>query len=531
MAVYEVKSFRGGLSDYEDKGIEGAFKFGSNLDIRKVEDTLSCQQALVDEGLIVGSPSASISPSASASSSASPSISPSASDSPSAEPLTSPSSSRSPSASSSPSASVSPSSSVSPSLSISSEMTSVFRGLIHWFVRCTDGLTYGFDNTGRIYKRTDEGVWAQVYLDPDGKITGAAEWPNQDGTLYLFWATRTSLKRKPIPGLSDWNDVETVGDNLTSNDWHSMREAGGSLVIANAQNLALVGYDGSYTNNALDLIPGNLAKTIVERSGRTIVGTVRAANPTNGVNAAIDAEVPIAQVGNDGELFYADMTSTTPIKRLPGGGQVNPGGIANEVDQAFFFEWEQTALSWIDKQSVGNMALLGVYNADSGKGGVYKYGRKNRNHPLVLNLDYLLDVDEIGAVINVDGTTLISYRDGSSFGVKAVDPDNKAQAIYEGLDFKAPVKKPINITNWKYAEVFCDPLPANCSIQFKYKIDKNGEWLLAQTADGQNSFTVEDANKAVFSIGADGQIFEPQLILNPSGNNTPEIHRLRIYFN
>ena len=49
MRSFEITSFRGGISDYEDKGIPGAFKFGSGLDIRKPVDSLSCQQALVDE--------------------------------------------------------------------------------------------------------------------------------------------------------------------------------------------------------------------------------------------------------------------------------------------------------------------------------------------------------------------------------------------------------------------------------------------------------------------------------------------------
>ena len=43
--VFEIKSFRGGLSDYEDKGVVGSFKFGSNLDIRKQIDSLSANQA------------------------------------------------------------------------------------------------------------------------------------------------------------------------------------------------------------------------------------------------------------------------------------------------------------------------------------------------------------------------------------------------------------------------------------------------------------------------------------------------------
>jgi|TARA_Y100000034_G_scaffold52172_1_gene64101 hypothetical protein len=351
----------------------------------------------------------------------------------------------------------------------------------------------------------------------------------------MYWATDTQLNRKPIPGLSNWNDVNADSDwpktNLTSADWHTMREAGGELMIANKQTLAMVAYeDQSYTNNALDLIPGNISKTIVERNGRTIIGTARAADPDKGVNAAIDTEIPIAQVGDDGELFFANMLDSLPIKRFPGGGKTNPGGVANEVDQVNFFEWEQTALSWIDKQAVGNMALFGVFGADTGKSGVYSYGRKNKNHPLIMNLEYLLDVTEIGAVTNFKGTTLISYQDGTDFGVKAVDSTAKAVGTYEGIDWRPPAKRHIDITKWNTAEIFCDPLPSGASIEFWYRLNKSGNFVQAKSADGDTDFDTANGEKGLFRIGAEGEIFEPRVVLNPTGNNTPEIHRIRIDF-
>jgi len=60
MSLFEISSFTG-LSDYHDKGIRGAFKFGTNLDVRKINDTLSAGKALVDEGIGQSSSSASIS--------------------------------------------------------------------------------------------------------------------------------------------------------------------------------------------------------------------------------------------------------------------------------------------------------------------------------------------------------------------------------------------------------------------------------------------------------------------------------------
>lgn len=531
MAIYEIKQWSGGLADEEDKGIAGAYKFAKNNDPRKRNDSFSAAQAFIDIGVnqTGRSPSASVSPSAS------PSRSPSLSVSASSSPTPSPSASTSPSPSPSATGSATPSSSVSPSPSSSAGITTQFLDLIRWWVEGSDGYTYGFGNTGYVY-RIDEDFFVQrVYKDPDGAIKGAAEWYATAGKTFLQWANDKKLKRKPMPGLANYNDVETQAQNLNSADYHTMREAGGSLIIANGPVLALVGYDQSYTNEALNLIPGNISKTLVERDGRTIVGTYRPGNPAKGINGAIDAEVPLAQIGDDGELFYADMQSSTPITRFPGGGKVNPGGVCNQVDQVNFFEWEQNALNFIDKQSVGNMALFAVYDADEGKGGVYSYGRKRKNKPMILNCDYQFDADELGAIISVNGVTMVSYRDGSDFGVKVLDENNKAEAVYEGLDFRAPVKTPVETTIFSKAELYMKPLPAGSWVEFWYKLDKTGDFIRARVADKVGGVEVSQWNlpltkKAVFRIQAAGEIFEPKIVVHPYGNETPEIHRARIYF-
>lgn len=532
-SIFEIKSFRYALSSYEDKGPAGSFKFGTNLDPRKKVDSLSAGQALVDEGLHASqSPSLSTSPSLSVSLSNSPSPSKSVSPTPSPSASVSPSVSVSLSPSTTKSHSVSP----SPSPSGGANVSTVFQDLIHTFVKANDGYTYGFGNTGYIYRRDSDGFWQIVYKDSNGAILGAAEWYSDSGKTFLYWATLRQLNRKELPGRSDWNDVNEGGPgtwpktNLEAADWHTMREAGGSLIIANRQFLALVGYDDSYTNEALNLIPGNVAKTIVERNGRTIAGTARLSDPTKGVNGAIDSEIGLAQVGDQGEIFFANMSDSIASKKFPGGGKVNPGGVANEVEQVNFFEWEQDALSWIDKQSVGNMSLWGVWGADTGRGGIYTYGRRNKDQPFVLNLEYLLDVSEIGAVVNTDGTTLASYRSGSTFGVKAVDPDTKATGTYEGLDLKSPTKKPEGLTNWKMAELLMAPLPTGCSVEFWYKLNKSGSFRQAYVADGSTAYSTAGGTRAVFRIAEDAEIFEPRIVLNPTGNYTPEIYRIRISF-
>lgn len=531
MPIYEIKEWGGGISPFSDRGIRGAFKFGKNLSIRKDVDTLTCGQALTDEGLwgISHSSSPSLSPSASAS----PSASGSASQSPSGTPSQSNSPSASPSASASlsPSASASPSSSASASPSQSDGLFNIFEDLIRFFIKATDGNTYGFGHTGYIYRRYSDGYWRNVYKDPDGQIKGAVEKPSDSGKTYLQWANGTKLKQKELPGSSDWSDVTTVAENLTDAPWHSMRQVGGANYICNGSTLALSGYDDSWTNEALDLIPGNIAKTILERSGRAVIGTHKPGFPNAGVNAMIDTEYPLSQIGDDGELYFADFTNSMPVRRFPGGGRVNPGGVANEVEQVEIFDWESTALSWVDKQTMGNMSLWGVYDADSGYNGVYSFGRKNKDQPFTLNLEYALEVDEIGAVVTVEGVTLVSYRDGSDYGVKAVDSTTKAIGEYESLELRSPVKKAEQITLWSHVEILMEALPSGCSIEFHYKKNHASTWTQARTADGNLSYAHTNGKKATFRIGEEADVFEEKIVLNPSGNISPVVLRSRLYFN
>lgn len=533
MPVLEIKSWEGGISSFSDRGIRGAFKFASNIDIRKANDTLSCGQALKEEGLFETShstsPSVSQSPSLSPSSSSSQSHSPSESVSPSASP--SGSASRSASKSLSPSASQSPSSSVSASLSPSAGLNNVYVDLVIAWVKATDGNIYGFGNAGNIYRRYPDGYTRNVYKDPDGAIKGAIEKPSSSGATYLQWATNTSIKQKPLPGSSTWSDVTEIANNLTGAEWHTMKQIGGANYIANGSKLALVGYDDSWTNEALDLIPGNIAKTLVERNGRAVVGTFKAGYPNKGVNAMIDTEVPLAQIGDDGELFFTNFTESMPVRRFPGGGRVNPGGVTNLVDQIEIFDWVFGADSWVDKQTMGNMSLWGVFDGVIAKRGIYTYGRKNKEQPFTLNLEYSLQVDEIGAlVVTDDGTILASYQDENDFGVKAVDSTTKAQGLWEGLEFRAPIKRTEQITKFNYVEVFMDALPVGCSVYFYYQKNKSGTWVQAYTADGNQAFTTTNGKKATFRIGEEMDIYEPRVLMIPNGNETPEIYRIRTYF-
>lgn len=475
-----IKSFRGAISDDDDKGIAGAFKFGKNLDVRKRGDTLSSGQALADD-LAVGTM-----------------------DSP-----------------------------------------------VRFIVPASDGNTYFFLANGKIYKRTSAGSYSLVYTDTDGGINGAEEWGNNVGDMFLYWTTATKLHRKRIIGSgytnSNWEDVDaTVNSqtypktNLTSATWHTMKRVNGNLQIANSDTLAMVGYDDSYTNNSLQLIPGDVVKTLIESGMNAKVGANRVdlgqscqiyvwdtmsqnyndkmQLPFGNINAIIETEIAIVQYGTNGGLYFFGDATKLPVTMMPGGGQVAPGGID-------VFE---------------GMAIMGVYGNGTGKSGIYSYGRKFKNSDFVLNCEYQFDCDEINAVKVIGTTIIFAYKLGTTYGVKKVNSSAKAVGVYQSLDLKAPLsyQSPIN---FETAVLQMLPLPSGCNVEVWRRCDKvttatpadgvsADGWYRCNTAEGHSNYDIATGTEATFLIGDKGKILELQVVLNPSTNYTPEVLQIQVPF-
>ena len=484
MKSFLIQSFKGGLSDYEDKGLSGSFKFGSGLSIRRDKDSLKAQQGLTDDLATGGVMDASV-------------------------------------------------------------VDVVFS---------TDGDTYWGLSNGKILKRTSAGVWSLVYTDVGGDLRGIAEWGNDNGETGIYWATDTGLRRKPIPGSSDWSDVDSnAGDpaqtypksNLTDTPNHLMKVVNGALLINNGDTLAMVGYDESYTNNALQLLPGNLAQVLADDGAYLQLGANknddseeswiyvwdlisqnyndRDSIPVSDINAIIKTEITLMQVRNDGLLYFFGDSAKLPITSFPGGGQVEPAGA--DVN--------------------GGLALFGVYGNGSGKVGVYTYGRVKKNADMVLNLEYPLDCDNIYAVKKVGTDILIAYKDGSSYGVKKVDTSNKVSvATYESLVLKYPPeadKEPVT----HFIQVQCAPLPANCSIEVwrrrnqdesggtDYNGDSTGDddgWFQCSLEDGTGSLSTTGATQGMFKVGDMARYMEIKVVLNCNGNNSPEVFKIQPFF-
>ena len=471
------------MSDENDKGIPGSFKHGYGLDIHKRNDSLSCKQAMqtvysADKGDYGGT---------------------------------------------------------------------TMTGIVQVFVNASDGSTYAFSSTGSIFSRSGDSQWLFVYNDENGGITGAAEWETNDGLNYLLWATASAISRKPLPGANTapdtgtmrWSDVEStykVEFVSSSAAWHTMSPIAGALYIANKESLASLDYAGNWNPRVMNLRPGNVIKALEERDDYVIMGSTREDGseeghiwswvvssidyiqkkriPVQGINALVHTELPLLQGGTDGEIFFSDFIDMVALNAVPGGGQCNPSGTAIEND----------------------LAMFGMYGGTYP--GIWSYGRKRKNRPFGLNLDYRLvrdlagsTISTIGAVTVINGVLLSSWgtTDGSTseYGIDEVSSTLKATGVYEGLEFNAGsphVKKKFN-----NVKLTLEPLPSGTSVSVKYKLNNDTSWKYGVLADRTTTFSTVNATAAYFNLGNSAEVYEVGTELNPTGNTTAEVKSITTF--
>lgn len=494
MPSFEISSFKGGYADQESSGGRGSFKFGENLDIRKDRDTLTINNGLVSESL--------------------------------------------------------------PGSFISGTT------FVQCYVQISGSELYLFCSDGKIFKRTGIDTYTLVYTDADGSIQGAAQWYDWEGNMYLYWATPTKLKIKRLSGPSytppaTWTDVNANTNiqgggtqswpktDLTSspNNSHAMCIVGGALFICNSDNLAEVGYDNSYTNKALDFIPGFFANTIIEYQRYAYVGCTRsdslvqsalfAWNTTNGsthwnfkkiipeasINNILDSEYTLMQCGN-GKIYNADFNNVLPLKNLNN----SPSGSV----------------------PYGSFNDKGVFhygmNAGSVAAGVYTYGRKSKLNPFSLSLDHAFEdtTQYITCLVNGgDNGRLVCWKKTvgmtTTSGIKRISTTTYATfAIYQSLDLKLPFKEnSYELGTIEQIILTTAPLPAGTYIEVYRKTDKTGSWNICNLVDGTTQFTTDNAQEAVFLVGDKCKVCEIQIILYSDSSKiyTPEIYKVNVLFN
>lgn len=498
MIPYLLKTFRGGVSDEANKGIVGSFKHGYGLNIHKRQDSLSCGSTMATVfGESIGV--------------------------------------------------------------LGSNTGTTMTGIVNVFLPTSDGSMLAFTDRGSIWCVSGDLQWTFVYNDEAGSITGAEEHEDTTGANYIYWATSTAIARKPWPGATSapdtgtarWSDAvavyktEYIFTDVNNSNWHTMKKAGGDLMIANYDTLASYNYAGTFDPVVLQLTPGSVAKTMEERNDFIIIGSTMASQaeeghiwswvttavnfvqkkkiPAKGVNALIYTELPLLQAGTNGEIFMSDFSNAIPVIRIPGGGQVSPQGTTIEE----------------------NLAIFGVYGGSAvSYPGLWSFGRKAKNRPFALNYNYKLSptsngstISTIGAVINFNGVTFASWGTDDShtsgttteYGIDSVVTTSCATAVFENLEFDAG--KPYEKKWVDTIKVTTLPLPSGTSYSVKFKMDKETDWRYAVLPTGSTTYSQADSVTSEWQLGSPGFIYEKGMELNPSGSSTPEVLSITSYLN
>lgn len=494
MIPYIIKTFRGGVSDENDKGIAGSFKHGYGLDIHKRNDSLSCGSTMATVlGESVGV--------------------------------------------------------------LGSGVGTTMTGIFNVFLPISDGSLLAFSDRGSIWCMSGDGQWQFVYNDENGRISGAEEFKDINGDNYIFWATASAIARKPYPGafstapdsgINLWTDataeykVEFVSSSAA---WHTMKMIAGDLLIANSDSLSQYGYDATWDPLVLQLTPGSNITTLEERNDYVILGSKLMSQleeghiwswvstainyvqkkkiPAKGVNALIYTEVPLVQAGPYGEIFMSDFSNAIPLHAIPGNGQCTPQGTT------------------IEEQ----LGLFGIYGGSTvSYPGIWSYGRKAKNRNHALNYNYRLSpaingstISTIGAIVNFNGLVMAAWGTedshlsaiDSEYGIDMVTSTTSASAIYEGLEFDAG--RPFQKKMFRSAIVTMVALPTNTSISLKYKFDKETDWRYGITGGNSTTFSNSGATEAEFIIGGMGFIFEVGMELNPYQGTSPEVLAITTY--
>ncbi len=395
--------------------------------------------------------------------------------------------------------------------------------LIIKLVPVTATKSYGFGNAGCVYKIENETV-TKIYTNPNGAILDADYFYD-----YLYFTTATKLGRC-IETSANWTtDALPNWKTLNSCSYHPIFVVPKSdlMCVGNDRYIATLSAAGVWNDAALDLFYGWVVKCLTLIKPNLLIG---------------------AKDSKKAELFEWDLTSESydPIEGWEERDIIAflKGIGATYILTPDILYWFREGLTDIAKELPSEIRH-GAVDIWKGKmlfgaiNGVYSFHKKNKNYPLALNLEYtpspitIANFDtksiEIGAVLGRGEDLLVSWKDGSTYGLDNVDPSNKADAVYESLSFDA--EKPMTDKLFKFIKIKTKPLPTGCSVKVKYRMDETTTWVETKMAENDaESFADVGETKTIFQIEGQGENYEVRVELYSNGNNTSEIISINNYF-
>jgi len=296
------------------------------------------------------------------------------------------------------------------------------------------GDVIAFLANGKILRRVaGAGSWTLVFTVASSlAILNAMEYNG-----YLYWFTAGYIHRIAVANIdADWAaDVSANYKEFTNKNTiaHPAIELNNKMYVGDGNLLAELDSLMTWTANKLTIFGDEYIRSI------TFGGTMMRlfANKSNNIDsghkyywngtaAAYNERVPLTQIihvaTNDGKEDYV-IAGLRPYLYLSSGYDlIDLKRIPQVADNTKCY-FSPNSMCYYDKLLVLAPAASGT-TATIGRG-AWTYGRENKNYPDSLNFDYPTSndnaTDEIGCVHNAAGVLYISWKNGTSYGIDAVN--------------------------------------------------------------------------------------------------------------
>jgi len=226
-----------------------------------------------------------------------------------------------------------------PQLALTTDSTTPNEACISVIVSNGDVFFFSTES-GKIWKRTEAGVYSLVHTNAQGSNVGAYLWQG-----YLYYATTAKLGRTSEANASSeatWSSQDDAWATFSnSGTYKPMCEVGSALYIGDDYYVASVDSSHTFTADALDIPSTYTASVLADVNGDLGIGTIIGANVPYckffiwdrfspswnnedrvseiGINCIVRCDnLILAQCGTAGQIYYWNGSQMLKFKKIRG---------------------------------------------------------------------------------------------------------------------------------------------------------------------------------------------------------------------
>jgi len=426
---------------------------------------------------------------------------------------------------------------------LTKESGSTVDDFVKCILPCSDGNTYLFGSTnGKIWKRTSSGVYSLLATAaPAAGAVGIMDAIEDAG--YIYYSMQSRVGRVAVGAPTDWTTRNDSWATFTKTDaeFHPFIKVNLVNYIGDKKLIAQIDA-GVFSADALDVESPLRTKCLGIFETALLIGTFIANNinvtqifnwntwsvsfdtadpvPETGINSFLKTDNDVlVNVGQKGSIYSYNGSKLSRFKRINGDwsigktAQVHPNASVN-----------YNALALFGMSNIANNPCLQ---------GIYSFGNYSPDLPAVMNLEFVIsqnktDTIEIGATIIVGDVLLVSWKDGSTYGVDKLDSTAKYASAY--LESRMIMPDRAKFTRFAKVTVAYRTLPTGTSIDIKKSVN-HGSFVGSDETTATSLETVIDAQRQTVTTKVaitDASALQIRVFPVASGNTAPEIESVII---